>query len=186
MVARKKEEPDSTYAKTPYRHMSHETLNRFLFKLAAFAGAGRKVIITGGLHIRNFQQLQNDGTIPKEHDPYDYAIHDFFEHAVKDIREFNPAWSRAPITFTFDTPANPTWRNSILSGFVGGKEVYPEFVDCNFSDKMRNIPLQAADMIAYRMRQLRENSVAGKTKFWKDLDHALFRPRYARSLGMGV
>jgi hypothetical protein len=177
LVARKKRQPNSEFTKNPYKHMSHATLDRFLFKLAKVAGSGRKVMITGGIHIPNFQRIQNDGAIPRDHDPYDYAIYDFLENTKKDILDFNPAWSGAPISFIFDLPANKAWRNSILSGFASAKEVHPEFVECNFSDKLQNIPLQAADMLAYRMRQLRENSLIGPLRFWRELDHLLLAPR---------
>ena len=54
------------------------------------------------------------------------------------------------------------------------------FGSLTFADKKKELPLQAADMVAYRFRQISQNFVDDTVRAnWPDFEEALFKPMFS-------
>jgi hypothetical protein len=83
-----------------------------------------------------------------------------FFHVTYDsaISEISGSWPhlQSPITFFFDHTENEEWRSAITRVHHSYKKIDARIKEVSFADKRdpEHYPLQAADMIAYRMRQI--------------------------------
>jgi hypothetical protein len=91
------------------------------------------------------------------------------------------SWKNLPISFVFDQGGE--WRHCAINMFNFYKKKNPRtFADLVFWNKDQNLPLQAADMVAYRTRQIMENFSDGRnTRTWEKLDNILFDSKDAIS-----
>jgi hypothetical protein len=147
--------------RNPYYGWDAKCLNEFLYTLAKIAGRGNKVPIAGMIRtevfhkIRDQLKVENPDHIEMGNDPFKFSMGQFFQvyHHETWLRWGN---FRAPVTFCFDQSYDPKWTGAL-------REVYAAFASNDsrmtqkivFADKkqMPNLPLQAADMLAYRLRQ---------------------------------
>jgi Protein of unknown function (DUF3800) len=154
--------------KNPYINWDLKKLDDFLETLAKMAGGGNKITIAGVIRTRVFHEIReqlkisNPDQIQWGDDPYKYSMGEFFNVCRRELfykwGDFN-----SPIVFFFDQSDDPRWREAI-------HEVYSAFAKkdlrmqrCSFVDKKEamHIPLQAADMLAYRIRWISEKMHKG-------------------------
>jgi hypothetical protein len=181
MTARGKKTPDSKYQTNPYRGWSHQTLDRFIIALAKVVGSetdGAKVIYTTAVRTDKFHKLKIDGKIPDFAHPYIWHFKQFFDALFSEINVARPHWRGCPVSFFFDQ-ADSLWMQSASHWFTEKKKSNPLMDSIAFQDKKKYLPLQAADMIAYRMRQKSEDIVNSRpVGVWIDFDAELFRPAF--------
>jgi Protein of unknown function (DUF3800) len=145
-------------SKSPYAGWSAERLNDFLLELAAVAGSGSKVIVGGYINTKQFHAAKisgkyNPASIPGGGDPYTHCATQFFKRLPEDILSAWPYWND-PVSIFFDRIDDPAWRNAIAGAHHLCSQKDPRIDELAFVDKKKpaHLPLQAADMIAYRFR----------------------------------
>jgi hypothetical protein len=165
--------------KNPYYGWNIKRLNTFLTTLAEIAGRGNKVPIAGTIRTLVFHEIKanleidNPEQIQMGDDPYKYSMGEFFQTYHK---ETFMRWGnfKCPVTFFFDRSTDHEWTSAF-------KEVYDAFANkdlrmsgISFVDKkvMPHLPLQAADMLAYRLRQAAAQMADDTFKF-TEVDHLL-------------
>lgn len=163
-VARKTKKPSSDFANNPYRHLDLSQLNELLVALAKIAGSGNKIIVGGSVYTQLFHKAKFSGDIPPNADPYEHCMDQFFESVVGLIGHQRPPWKKLPISFFFDQTDNDVWIKALNNRFRFYQKQYSTFREIAFADKKiePHLPLQAADMVAYRMRQIGGNWVDKK------------------------
>ena len=158
-VARKKRQPSASYAKNPFRGLPFQKLNSLLFELAEIAGQTDKIMVGSFVPTRDFHAAKNHPNyknFPRSHDdPYHACLHDFFRNLPMEIKEQRPEWSE-PIAVFFDQNDDKEWNCAVQSAFMAAKKDNPNFAELVFADKKihPHLPLQAADMLVYRFRQI--------------------------------
>jgi hypothetical protein len=178
----KAETPELT--NNPYFGWNLKKLDKFLYTLADIAGRGNKVPIAGTIRTELFHKVKselesnNPDNIEMGDDPFKFSMGEFFQ---KYHRETWVHWGefKAPVTFFFDQSNNQKWLAAM-------REVYNAFAakdtricGISFVDKKQipHLPLQAADMLAYRMRQNAE-SLDNNTYDIKKIDEILLQRLY--------
>jgi hypothetical protein len=154
---------------SPYHGWSDLRRDTFLFELAAIAGA--QIPVGGLFNLKDYRQ--GGGT---EY-PYRYPFNTFLENVVKALSMHWPG-TKEPVTFFFDQSTDPRWSTSVAKVFADWKAKEPRFSEYSFGDMRKHLPLQAADLLSYRVRRralLRLESGIGVEPSL--LDHYLFRYR---------
>ncbi len=177
-VARKVRAPESNFANNPYCGWSSQALDDFLLELARIAGAGNKLIVGGAVYTNVFHELQLKGSVPSSGNPYEYCLDQYFISVEGTVAIQRAPWKRQPVSFFFDRTDNKEWRDTVTHRFNYFKKVHSTFKEVEFADKMNQLPLQAADMVAYRTRQITEKWVDGDSRVWAELDDALFKSTF--------
>ena len=159
-VTRGKIKAPSDYGQNPYREWSHSKLNAFLYDLASITGGGNKVIVGGYVYTSDFHAAKtsrgiNPKIVPAGGDPYKHVVDQFFEKLPGDILSAWPYWNE-PVSILYDW-SGPEWKRAICDAHERHKVQDPRIAELVFADKKVHLPLQAADMVAYRFRQLAEN-----------------------------
>jgi Protein of unknown function (DUF3800) len=157
--------------------------------LATVAGAGNKLFIGGALDNRSFQQKRESIRLIKPDVFQDESHHrrwikQFFQSFYTQMQAQWPQVA-APIHFIFDQNDDPDWRNAVLNIYdhCRAKIGKFNFEAVEFMDKKKYPPLQAADMVAYRFRQLTERNLKGaQIPKLSEMDKVLFRRRIDRIL----
>jgi hypothetical protein len=104
----------------------------------------------------------------------------FFEVILNDIKLRWPHFDGS-VSFVFDRKLNdPVWQFAadLTFGVIAGSN--EKLIAPTFGNKTCFLPLQAADMFAYRYHQIRENEIKHKGQkphVWSELDHHLFGER---------
>jgi hypothetical protein len=146
--------------KNPYFGWDIKRLDKFLYTLADIAGRGNKVPISGTIRTAVFNQVKEDLKInnPEQiqwgEDPFKYSMGEFFQ---KYHRETWIRWGNfnAPVTFFFDRSDDPKWTSALFEVYGVFEKADTRLKGISFVDKKEppHFPLQAADMLAYRIRQ---------------------------------
>lgn len=91
----------------------------------------------------------------------EHGVEQFFAEALSlyGIHRLRAPWKRAQVSFVFDRSNKPEWVLAVNDCFARYKVKYPTFATVVFEGKKVAIPLQAADMVAYRA--LDHESVGG-------------------------
>ena len=154
-VVRKKRQHFTDFNKNPYKNWDLPCLDSFLNELAQIAGAGNKILIGGYVDTHKFSKAKSEGDklVPSHGDPYKYCLTQFFDSFRTDVQLQWPMWSD-PVSFVFDQTDDPVWRKAIIDVFASFQQRDSRFYAVTFADKKAELPLQAADMVAYRMRQI--------------------------------
>ena len=167
MTVRGKIKPSSDYGRNPYREWPLEKLDRFLYELAAIVGSGNKVLVGGYVNTSLFHQAAKTGEhglAPAGGDPYQHCLNESFVTLPRDILSAWRYWTE-PVSICFDRVDDSNWRKMIVSAHKMASEMDTRINDLKFEDKKCSLPLQAADLAAYRFRQLAENRNGGKLNF---------------------
>lgn len=167
--------------KNPYYGWKLKRINDFLIELAKVAAAGKKIPIAGAIRIPAFNRIKakleidNPEKIQLGTDPYKYCMGEFFRVYHKETwlqwGEFK--W---PVTFFFDQNDNPEWQaalHEVFGAFQKKDSRMKEIVFANKKDAP-HLPLQAADMLAYRIRQNAQN-LSDNTFELEELDRILLK-----------
>jgi hypothetical protein len=158
-----KKEITKELEKNPYINWDLQTLDDFLIALAKVAGGGNKVPIAGVIRTRVFHEIKEDlkKSNPEQiqwgDDPYKYSMGEFFNVCRRELfykwGDFNK-----PVNFFFDDSDDPRWRTALFEVYDAFKNKDKRFSGLSFVRKtdQAHIPLQAADMLAYRIRWISE------------------------------
>jgi len=178
-VARKVRLPSSDFKKNPYRGWESKKLDEFVLALAKIAVSGNKLVVGGALHTNRFHKAKLEGDILPNANLVEYHACHFFISVIGAINIQRPPWKNMPVSFFFDQSGDEKWEHAILDKFRFYQLKHPTFKDLAFSNKKEtpHFPLQAADMIAYRTRQIMQKFADGDDymQSWPALDDILFK-----------
>ena len=181
-VVRKKRNPTSTFKKSnPYREWDQATPDKFVVELATIAGSGNKLIVGMTVSVDVFRAKRLAGEYPADANPYEQCADRFLASVVDTINKQKAPWKRKPISFFFDQTDNQRFRHTVMEMFLAHQKQHRTFKDIAFENKKEypHLPLQAADMVAYRCRQVSENWVNGSDRYWEAVDSGLFKSLHA-------
>ncbi|MGA9778815.1 MAG: DUF3800 domain-containing protein [Verrucomicrobiia bacterium] len=180
-VARKARTPPSDFKTNPYRSLNEQQLRRFLTELATVAGAGNKLIIGGSVFTQKFHKLKIEGEVPHDSSPYEHCLAQFFASFLGQLELQRKPWKRQRVSFFFDRSDNKRWIRTVNDVFLEYQKGHQKWEMPVFRDKKQSpyLPLQAADMVAYRLRYITERWVDNDSLGqWPELDEALFKPAF--------
>jgi len=168
-----------------YYGWSKKQRHDYLIELATVSGDCHSVLIAGALNNPTFQakreaiRLENPELF-KDESSHRRWIKQFFISFYIETRRFWPSLS-TPIHFVFDQSDDPEWKKAVHDVYDDCCRKDKRFEGIEFRDKKKYLPLQAADMVAYRLRQSSECVVKeGALKNLSELDSALFKRRIER------
>jgi Protein of unknown function (DUF3800) len=154
-VARNKRPPTSRHKNNPYSGWAIDQLDNFLFDLAKVAAAGSRVPVAGYVDTRGYAGYLKQMPEEKMRNPHAGCVWWFYESALQGIQA---KWPRLqwPITFIFDQTASEEWRSAITSAHLSYQKLNSRIKAIAFANKKdpEHYPLQAADLLAYRLRQI--------------------------------
>jgi hypothetical protein len=184
-VVRGKRRPSSDFVKTnPYKHLSNDDLDNFLIDLARILNGVNSLYVGNLLHPNLFIK-DIGGRLRPEANIMEFHAHHLFI-SVKHIIELqSPTWKNLPISFFFDQTTHKDWKHAIINVFDQYRlknKTYKEYAFAGKKDRP-HFPLQAADMMMYRSRQISENFDAGERRRWQALDSLIFKstPRIGKT-----
>jgi len=158
-IARGKRRPTNDDKKNPFNGWSEESLDALLLDLALIAGA--KMTVGGFVLTNEFHLAKTGGDLPAAADPYEHGLEQFFAEVLSSIHHLRAPWKRGRISFIFDHSDKPGWRRAVNDCFTRYKAKFPTFAAVSFEHKKVALPLQAADMVAYRSRRIASQWVEG-------------------------
>jgi hypothetical protein len=147
--------------KNPYviRKWDLKRIESFRCALTKIAVADNKIPIMGGITILAFNRIKH---LVSDKDPYKYCMSEFFRvyHEETWLQWGN---FKSDVQFVFDQNKKE-WCDAIHEVFDVYQEKDPRMSGPSFQDKKEYPfwPLQAADLLAYRVRQLIELHYSGK------------------------
>lgn len=180
-IARKIRTPTSKDRTNPFAGWKKEKLDSFLLKLATIIGSSSSIPIYGGfVHTAEFHRQKMAGGSLGHIDPHMLCAAQFFKGVSECVSMFRRKWKGRSIDFIFDQTDDESWQCAILGTFIRSKRDFPHFKGISFEDKkeMPHIPLQAADMIAYRLRQMCERWTCNAVAPWDPIDAVLFKQHF--------
>jgi len=149
-------------------------LNEFIFELAPIAAS--RLQIGGWVPTKLYHEDKVAGVPGKDRHPYELCLDHFFDSTITTITKKRAPWKRQPITFLFDHSDNKAWKNAIQDRFSFNQKKYRNFAEISFRKKEKHTPLQAADMISFRVRHnMSKFSKFDFSKTWPELDDILFK-----------
>lgn len=157
MVARGKREPKSSYAKNPYKGWSHRKLDSFLIALAKIVGTTNS--ITVGMNVATDEFHKDKLAGKADGDPYIKCVEHFYDSLISTIETYNEPWKEKPVAIFCDQ-GDPGFSKAVISIHHKAKLKYPSIRSITISDKKMELPLQAADIVTYRLRQIGSSSRA--------------------------
>jgi len=141
------------HKRNPYTGWTPEQCQAFRLACAKIAASGNRIPVCGDW---NTKAVAED--LPKEYKSNSRAsVVWLFYDAARDTIKVKWPKLQGPITVCFDHTQNPDWRNAIFDVHGWFKNKYGRFGIIGFGDKNIDINchgLQAADLIAGRLRQL--------------------------------
>jgi len=162
--------------KNPYRAWSQTQLDTFLFELAEVAASDNKLIIGGYVPTKKLGEDKARGLVKTEESAEDLCIKHFFGSVLSTISRRRAPLKRQPVAFVFDQTNDPEWKMVINRGFDASRKKNRHYKEISFAPKEDHLPLQAADMVAYRSRQRMESTVTlDFSKEWPQFDNIVFR-----------
>ena len=156
----RKETPE--LSRNPFHKWELKRLEKFLLALARIAGSGNKVLITGGVHLPAFKVKRaaaKTAGVEFDPNPYKHCMEQFFR-SCHDEMAANWGNFKSPVTFFFDQQNDPSWRATVRGVYEAFKAKDSRMQGISFVDKKQkpHWPLQAADLLAYRMRQISQKT----------------------------
>ncbi|MGA2242501.1 MAG: DUF3800 domain-containing protein [Verrucomicrobiota bacterium] len=154
-------ELEESYEKNALRHLSLLELDSFYSDCATLLTNPRLQFEVAILNKKEFCKGKAKPIYPPEvyeKNPEIYLVENFIERCAGRILQ---VWGTAyeSVTFIFDNRHNPEWEKMI-------KDVITEYAKWNwpikpvqFKNKKEALPIQAADMLAYRGNQISRNVV---------------------------
>ena len=170
----------------PYYGWSKEKRHDFLFKLASIAGSRARFPFAASFHLADYHAHPDakiklnemgltDQQINGPHLVYLGLFADFYEAFFKELKFHHPEFNETA-SFVFDRKDTDTyWRIAADDMFVEYQKRDSRLRGARFDSKFDSIQLQAADMIAYRIHQMRENEFkTKKDQVFTELDYILW------------
>jgi hypothetical protein len=166
--------PNSGFKNNPYKNWSNQELNDFIMALAPLAASN--LIVGGWVPTKLYHEDKLAGVPDKDRHPYELCLDHFFDSVVTSVDEHRAPWKRQPVAFLFDNTDDVNWRQAITDRFHAHQLKHRRFCEIGFRKKTEHTPLQAADLVSYRVRHnmglLAEMDFS---KTWPELDSILFK-----------
>lgn len=185
-VVRKTREPNSSFKDNPYKLWDQGTLDGFLTELAKVAVSDCRLVVGGYVPQIQLRAEQASGETTITASSEQLCIGHFLDSIVSTISKERCVLKRQGISFFFDHSTNNEWKNLVREVYYLRCQKHKQFKSITFvseglKERVKNgdvefLPLQAADMVAYRMRQKMEK-LANLDFFgpkWDKLDNILF------------
>jgi hypothetical protein len=185
-IARTGRRPSSSFHKNPYKGWSVEKLDEFFYELAEIAGGGQKLFVGGFISTRDFFEAKKHPAYSRfapAHDPYRECLNQFFGSFSKEVQQQWPYW-KEPVAFFFDRNDDSEWNHAVQDAFKASSEIDARIAELSFvnSQISPHLPLQAADMLCGRVRQLVENFTSPEVfTNPSKLDDLLIKPSFSRA-----
>jgi len=168
----------------PYYGWNAERLDAFLYGMASIAGNRVRFPFGPSLNLVVFNEPDTKNDLRKiglsevqinsSYIVYMACFHEFFDLFLEDLRIRLPDFNES-ISFVFEQNTDVWWDIAAHEMFKLFKQKDSRLDAIMFGDKRKFLPLQAADMIAYRLHQRKMNELkTGKEDIWKPLDHLLW------------
>jgi len=185
-VVRKKRNPNSGFKSNPYKSWDQDTLDRFLFELSEVVVSDNKLVVGGYVPQNQLRSEQASGMAKTNASPEELCVGHFFNAVVSAIINERRVLKRQGISFFFDHSTNNQWKKTVHEVYDRSCQRHKQFKSITFiseglRERVKNgdlefLPLQAADMVAYRMRQQMEKltNIDFTGPNWDKLDNILF------------
>lgn len=161
----------------PYRDWPDEKRKEFLLRLATIAGQYAQFGLSAFFAVSDFNRIIPEWFRKNSAHPYDLCLKLFFEALLDQLAARWLPNIDTDVAFFFDQTTSVDWERSvrmIYRGVKESKDADNRMGSITFADMRKQLPLQAADMLTYRMRQVNEKLFAGEPKVTKkELDFAL-------------
>jgi hypothetical protein len=153
-VARNVRSATSEHKKNPYYGWTIDRIDDFYLELAKVANAGSKLKLGGNVDTRRYAERLKQNQKEPYSNPHEACVWWFYEAVVGDVKA---KWPRLqePMSFFYDQ-GDPAWQNAIIKIHHAYQKVNSRIKEIAFADKKDPLhsPLQAADMLASRLRQI--------------------------------
>ena len=153
-VARNIRPATSQHQENPYYGWTIDRLDNFFLELAKIAGAGSKVKVGGYVDTRCYAESLKHNPKQPPSNPHEASVWWFYESVIGDVKA---KWPRlqAPMSFYYDQ-SDTAWQNAIINVHHSYQKLNSRIKEIAFADKKDSLhsPLQAADMLAYRLHQI--------------------------------
>ena len=176
----------SSFQENPYRGWNLEKLDSFLYELAELAGGGQRLFVGGFISTRDFDEAKKHPTYSRfapAHDPYQACLNQFFESFSKEVQQQWPHW-KEPVAFFFDRNGDSEWNHAVQDAFAASSKGDSRIAELSFVNSKipPHLPIQAADMLCSRVRQLVENFTDPEVLTNPSkLDDLLIKPSFLRA-----
>jgi len=172
-VAGKTRDEPPLFHKNNYRGWKLEKLTSFLHELARIANAGKKISFGGFTSLERFNERKVAGEILLTEDHRNYCRRKCFGAFVDAV---NTGWAgfSGRVSFVWDETQNVSWKQSIIAAYEPFKRRDLRFGGIGFDDDKICLPLQAADMVSYRIRQKVDIRFKEDPDPMSDFDKVLF------------
>jgi len=172
-VAKKKRSAPSSFHKNPYCGWKETKLTAFLYDLAGIAGTRKYGSFGGFISLERFTERQAAGEILIGEDHRDFCLKGCFQ-AFIDALNTEGSNRIEPVSFIWDGTKDASWKKSITDAYEPFRRRNPTFASISFADDKFCLPLQAADMVSYRIRQKTDSRFRGEPSSASHLDKLLF------------
>jgi len=154
----------------PYAGWSEEKRTAFLSELAAVARKNTYFCVGGFVNLRDYRKIIPAWYFEKKGYPYELGIRAFFEAALTQVGKIWKRDGSKQIAFVFDQNRDPEWQASVFEWYriTRKKDVNGWMGSISFADSKTCLPLQAADMLAYRASQVTSKIMFTRNTVWKN------------------
>jgi hypothetical protein len=155
-----KRKVESSYSTNPYREMELAKLNAFFDDCARLLDNPDLEIVSSIFDTKIYKKEIVRETDPSvlffKDKPYTHLI---FSFSVTVLRQVIKRWGSLDegVTFVFDDTSNADWMDAIKMAIHVNKKMGKNILGLRFQTKTDAIPIQAADMFAYRANQVCRN-----------------------------
>jgi hypothetical protein len=159
-----------------YKAWSREKREEFLLRLATIIGKRTRFCLTAFFNVRDYDAVIPEWFKSERPNPYRLCLKLFFEAMHEELRKLLKPESQTKVAFVFDQ-SDSDWQESVLFFFNGTKALFPKenhMGSLRFAESSTTIPLQAADMLAYRLRKVHQTLMTSTSDASRDeLDRAM-------------
>lgn len=185
-VARKTRVPSSDFENNHYRTWGQSELDDFLLKLAEVAMSNGRFVVGGYVPQIQLRADQANGKTKTTASAEELCVDQFFDSVVATIERVRRVLRRQGISFFFDHSKDKKWKNIVRDAYDVSCQKYKQFKSLTIVNRglkervaagdVEFLPLQAADMVAYRLRQKMEDAVTFDfSRAWPQFDGIIFK-----------
>lgn len=158
---------DGNDPSTPYYQWNQERKDEFIHKLIAIARDNTLAGIGGLLTVKDYNEIVPQWLKDIIKHPYYFCFQLFFQETLKTLKDrFEiPFPSEEKVLFFFDKQQEfNEYAIKVAKNIQKLHDVDDRIGGISFEDKATYLPLQAADLLAYRIRKRLTQKMSGKGK----------------------
>jgi len=161
-IPRRHEDPAS-----PYKTWTDGKIDEFLLALASIVGNRTKFCVSAFFDVCDYNAKIPEWYKKLTPHPYDLSLKLFFKVMAEEFHKRLEPTIRGNVGFVFDDTRKTSWKQSIVMWHGFSKHISDSIGSLSFGDSFIKRQLQAADLLAYRMRQVNETLLRNRTKIPK-------------------